>query len=311
MVKSLEERTGELFGGLWRALSDDQYRESVELFRKRFIANGFDLAWFADKTCLDAGCGSGRYAVAMAMHGAANVVGCDVSVSGLETARQRASDVPNVSFRHASVLDLPFDDETFDFTCCAGVLHHTRSIEKGIKELHRVTRSGGKVFLLLYGAGGLRWRLIESLRPLARKLGLVLIDEAIGHAALPANNRKHFLDDLFVEIQEFTSFTRLEGWLSETGFVEIDRWTEGRFDHESSPEAQIEDMSKLLRIFDATRAISSLSPSDRSLANIGVGIARTYLDEAQAVMKNPEYDAQVREDIIIGDGNHRVIAVRG
>lgn len=75
MSKSVEEKTGKLFGGLWHALSDEQYRESVELFRKRFVANGFDLGWFAGKTCLDAGCGSGRYGVAMAMHGAAQVVG--------------------------------------------------------------------------------------------------------------------------------------------------------------------------------------------------------------------------------------------
>ena len=52
--------TGALFGNLWKDLSLDQFRESVELFTKRAHANNFDLEWLKGKTCLDAGCGSGR-----------------------------------------------------------------------------------------------------------------------------------------------------------------------------------------------------------------------------------------------------------
>ena len=77
-MNKVERATGELFGSLWGKLTDQQYRESVDLFRRRFEANGFDLSWFTGKRCLDAGTGSGRYAVAMAMHGA-DVVGCDIS----------------------------------------------------------------------------------------------------------------------------------------------------------------------------------------------------------------------------------------
>lgn len=86
---SVEQQTGELFGSLWHRLTDEQYQESVDLFRKRFEANDFDLAWFEGKKCLDAGTGSGRYAVAMAMHGASEVIGVDVSTSGLDTPLHR------------------------------------------------------------------------------------------------------------------------------------------------------------------------------------------------------------------------------
>lgn len=69
----LELETGELFGGLWKPLSDEHFRDSVELFTKRAIANKFDLNWLKQKKCLDAGCGSGRYSVALALHGASQI----------------------------------------------------------------------------------------------------------------------------------------------------------------------------------------------------------------------------------------------
>ena len=59
------------------------------------------------------------------------------------------------------------------------MLHHTPSIARGLDELTRVLRPGGKLFLLLYGAGGLRWKLISALRPLAGELGLDTVDTGI------------------------------------------------------------------------------------------------------------------------------------
>ena len=60
----------------------------MELFTKRAHANNFDLEWLKGKTCLDAGCGSGRYSVALAVHGAKEITAVDVSATGLETARE-------------------------------------------------------------------------------------------------------------------------------------------------------------------------------------------------------------------------------
>ena len=191
MTSTLEEVTGKLFGGLWTSLNDQQYRESVELFTKRAIANNFDLDWLKGKKCLDAGCGSGRYSVAMALHGAASVTAVDVSDTGLAEASRRASEFPSITFQKASVLDLPFEDSTFDFVWSAGVIHHTSDFDKALSELTRVLKPRGKLFLLVYGAGGLRWKAVQALRPVVVDLGMKLIDDAIGIAGLPANNRKH------------------------------------------------------------------------------------------------------------------------
>lgn len=101
MTIDLETQTGELFGTLWTSLSDEHYRDSVELFTKRAIANRFDLGWLKGKTCLDAGCGSGRYSVALALHGVESVTAIDVSKDGLKEASKRAIDFPQITFEQA------------------------------------------------------------------------------------------------------------------------------------------------------------------------------------------------------------------
>lgn len=310
MVGPIEQETGALFGSLWHRLTDEQYRQSVQLFARRFADNGFDLKWFNGKKCLDAGCGSGRYAVAMAMHGAAEVIGCDISASGLETARQRTAEFPNIRFEQGSVIDLPFPDASFDFVCCAGVLHHTPSISAGLDELTRVLRPSGKLFLLLYGAGGLRWKLIAALRPLAQELGYDVVDAAIADADLPENNRKHFLDDLFVPIQTLVKWQDLSIWLDSRGYRNVERWTKARLDHEASPLNQIEDMAKLVRIFSSVESSNdSDANAGRSLGGIGRKMAVDFVETAQALVRDAS-DPSAVERLVIGEGNHRVMATR-
>ena len=57
---SLEQVTGQLFGGLWGPYGAELFEESVQLFLKRLRLAQFDCDWLQDKTCLDAGCGGGR-----------------------------------------------------------------------------------------------------------------------------------------------------------------------------------------------------------------------------------------------------------
>ena len=305
---SIEKNTGELFGPLWEKLSDQQYQESVDLFTKRAIANSFDLDWLRGKRVLDAGCGSGRYSVALAMHGASEIIAIDVSESGLSEARRRTLDFPQISFKHASVLDIPFPDDQFDLVWCAGVIHHTTDFHKGISEVSRVVReSNGKLFLLLYGAGGLRWKLIKSVRPLLKDLGEQFLSDAIEHTGLPANNRKHFMDDLLVPIQRLTTMTELNEILHQNGFTSVERWTGETFDHESTIFTQLEDMEKVLSIVTSCKVISETA-EQHSLSNIMKNIAENYCSEARALIDNPKVPEAIKKQIILGEGLLRVVA---
>lgn len=135
--------------------SNKLFEESVELFFKRHKKWGIDLDWFRDKVCLDAGCGGGRFVVALAKLGAKEVVGIDISKEAVKAANQRFAE-RNLEFAkavEASVLEIPFPDYYFDYVVCSGVIHHTPDPYKGFLELVRVLKPGGKIFLSVYGKG--------------------------------------------------------------------------------------------------------------------------------------------------------------
>jgi ubiquinone/menaquinone biosynthesis C-methylase UbiE len=309
MISHVEKRTGALFGNLWASLNDEQYQQSVDLFTKRAIANGFDLGWLEGKKCLDAGCGSGRYSVAMAIHGAESVTAIDVSESGIEEARRRAAELSMIDFKQASILDLPFENDVFDFVWSAGVIHHTSDFDKALSELTRVLKPDGKLFLLIYGAGGLRWKAIKALRPIVVDLGIEFIDKAINKAGLPANNRKHFLDDLFVPIQKLTSMSELSVKLKSNGYESIERWVGETFDHEGNPNAQLEDIEKLEKIAKASIGLAETA-SERYLTRLAHQTACLYVETARKAINDESLDSSELYGIVIGEGNHRVIAVK-
>ena len=96
------------------------------------------------EAALDAGCGTGALAFALAPN-ALEVVGVDTRADYLEAARVAAPD--NVSFVEGDVTELPFDYASFDLACCHRVLHHVRRPELAVSELARVTRPGGRIFI--------------------------------------------------------------------------------------------------------------------------------------------------------------------
>jgi ubiquinone/menaquinone biosynthesis C-methylase UbiE len=94
---------------------------------------------------LDAGCGTGSLAHALAPH-VLEVVGVDTDERYLEAAR---ADCPaNCTFLTADVAALPFEYGSFDLAGCVRVLHHVRRPELVLSELARVTRPGGVVLVV-------------------------------------------------------------------------------------------------------------------------------------------------------------------
>jgi SAM-dependent methyltransferase len=53
----------------------------------------------------------------------------------------------NVDYK-VDMMDMPFDDESFDFFICSHVLEHVESDDQAIKELYRITTSGGRGILM-------------------------------------------------------------------------------------------------------------------------------------------------------------------
>jgi len=106
--------------------------------------------FFKDKIILDAGCGNGRLTRLSAEYGAKHVIGVDLSESVL-TARENTRHLQNVSIIRASIYDLPFKENIFDFIFSIGVLHHTPNPKQAFFSLLHVVKQGGTVAVWVYG----------------------------------------------------------------------------------------------------------------------------------------------------------------
>lgn len=92
---------------------------------------------------LDAGCGPGHYAAALAEDGA-DVVGVDATEAMVEEARSAFGDV--ATFETATVGEaLPFADWGFDAVLCQLVLSHVPELQPAFAEFRRVLAPGGRL----------------------------------------------------------------------------------------------------------------------------------------------------------------------
>jgi demethylmenaquinone methyltransferase/2-methoxy-6-polyprenyl-1,4-benzoquinol methylase len=94
---------------------------------------------------LDACCGTGDLAVAARKAGAGEIVGVDFSERMLERARRKA---PDLVWIQADVLQLPFEDASFDAAVVGFGIRNVEDLEAGIRELRRVLKSGGRLGIL-------------------------------------------------------------------------------------------------------------------------------------------------------------------
>jgi SAM-dependent methyltransferase len=91
-------------------------------------------------TVLEVGCGEGELAARIQAELGVEVVGLDQSPRMVELSRERGVDA-----RLGDVQELPFEDESFDVAVAAWMLFHAADLDRGIAELARVLRAGGRL----------------------------------------------------------------------------------------------------------------------------------------------------------------------
>lgn len=101
-----------------------------------------------DSKILDLGCGNG---ISSRLLHQANfdVVGTDISPLFLQDAQNWESlhDGPKLRYQVCDVLELPFEDDSFDVICSNELIEHLPDVETALKEMVRVVRPGGRVLL--------------------------------------------------------------------------------------------------------------------------------------------------------------------
>ncbi len=213
--------TGELYSSLFTRFDQHHYfGEATELLRQRIDRNGIGFDWMRGKKGLDAGCGGGRYTVALAKLGAAKMTGIDYGRGNIKDAKARSkgAGMGQVNFRHADVLNIPYRDDSFDFAFSNGVLHHTTDPSRGIEELYRVLKPGGHMWIFLYGKG-LWWEMMDVLRLLSAKVPRQRPQHVMQLMGYASNRIFKFMDSLHVPIIESYSAGQMQRMLKRAGFA--------------------------------------------------------------------------------------------
>ncbi len=235
-LSDIEKKTGTIYDNLFAGYDKKLFEESVELFSMRHKKWGFDLDWFKGKTCLDAGCGGGRFVLAIAKLGAKKVHGIDIAKGALKLAKERCDErgVYNVKFEHASVVDIPFPDNYFDYVLSSGVILLADNPYGAFLELKRVLKPGGKLFLSVYGKRGLKWLFkVDIWRyTICKIIPFRAGEKILKFLGVPANNRYAILDNVYTPHTKRFTEKEIMGWFKNNKFKNMDRVKFERYDYE-------------------------------------------------------------------------------
>jgi demethylmenaquinone methyltransferase / 2-methoxy-6-polyprenyl-1,4-benzoquinol methylase len=117
----------------------------------RWRARAADLAELKPGArALDVACGTGDLALELAgrVGPGGEVVACDFSERMLELARAKAAGRPTVRVEWANALELPYRADEFAAATVGFGVRNFSDLERGLSELVRVVRPGGKVVIL-------------------------------------------------------------------------------------------------------------------------------------------------------------------
>jgi len=224
----VKKRTGTVYGNLWKNFSKNENLKTKNFIIERmkdFKSIKFNN-FFKDKYILDAGCGNGRYAYALSKFNAKKVVGIDYGEEGLKIGR-RIFKNKNFSLKKANLLKIPFSDNSFDFVFSNGVLHHTTNLKKGLKEIVRVCKKGGHIWLYLYGAGGLYWSSRKRMNKLMKNIPQEYSQNILNFIGMPTN-RFIFMDNWYVPIEKHTTHKEIIKMLKDLKVTSVEKMISGR-----------------------------------------------------------------------------------
>lgn len=174
---NIDEKTVNGFGEEWSEFTQNKLTEeqAQDMFDKYFSL--FDWAALPkDAEGFDMGCGSGRWA-RLAAPKVGKLYCIDASEQALDVAKTNLQDQRNCEFIHASVDELPLENDSMDFAYSLGVLHHIPDTLSGMNSCVAKLKPGAQFLVYLYYAFDNRplwfrmvWKGSDMLRGLISRL---------------------------------------------------------------------------------------------------------------------------------------------
>lgn len=145
-IEFQQESTVDSFG--WQWTWNSKMRSDADLLMRVAEKFRFSPYDFKNKLVLDAGAGAGDQSGFLLQTGA-DVASIDLS-SAIEVVASKLRLNANWIGIQGDITALPFMDNQFDIVYCEGVIQHTKDSIQTVKELCRVTKSGGNILAAHY-----------------------------------------------------------------------------------------------------------------------------------------------------------------
>ncbi|MGB2408558.1 MAG: class I SAM-dependent methyltransferase [Paracoccaceae bacterium] len=146
-----EEGYSDSFALQWHEFQKDQYdtHNGTDLYRRRYLK---ETGWPDDgslkgELIMEAGCGAGAFSQHILSSGA-DLLSFDYSTA-VFVANEHNRD-GRVAYCQADILDMPFEEESFDKVFCHGVLQHTPDPKGSFLALCGMVKPGGRISVDVY-----------------------------------------------------------------------------------------------------------------------------------------------------------------
>jgi demethylmenaquinone methyltransferase/2-methoxy-6-polyprenyl-1,4-benzoquinol methylase len=119
-------------------------------WRRKVRAEIADTLADENASVLDVACGTGDLSLELNRGSRARIVGTDFCRPMLAIAQEKSDD--SLPYVEADAMDLPFEDGRFDAVTIAFGLRNLPNVERGLAELFRIIKPGGKLVVLEFSS---------------------------------------------------------------------------------------------------------------------------------------------------------------
>lgn len=191
-------------------------------FLNHFLSLGIDILWrkrairklrdLKPKSVLDIATGTGDFALEALKLNPEKIVGVDISEGMLNVGRQKIAKrnlEDKIELLSGDSENLPFEDNFFDAVIVSFGVRNFENLEKGLSEMYRVIRPGGRVVILEFSKPQrFPFRQIYNFyfKLILPKLGKFFSGDNSAYTYLPES------------VQEFPHGKEFENILSKVGF---------------------------------------------------------------------------------------------